>query len=81
MGWATCIMNLEAGKMELIPPEKRPDVDDPRYGSEVHIVPVVDVGEYHSWGGHEFEESCYCHPEVRKQVYGRTLIVHKDTVN
>lgn len=85
MQWATCLKNLEVGKMEIVPMGVKVDADDPRYGQEVHIVPckqedITDVWRF-KFGVHELTRDCYCRPQVREQVHGRTLIIHRDTVN
>ena len=82
MPWAAIMKNLEAEEFELIPPDKKVDADDPRYGPEVHIVPCkFDTGDPKTlcFGVHEFSESCACHPTKEKQANGRTIISHKDT--
>lgn len=84
MPWAVAMMNLEAGKMQLIEKDCEPDADDPRYGDEVHIVPCKDhptLPNHLSFGVHDFHSDCYCHPEVREQVFGRTMVIHREAVN
>jgi hypothetical protein len=80
-GWATCLKEVETGRWLLIPPEEKPDNDDPRFEQIVHIVPVKQDGEYLSFGIHDFTPECYCHPKVQEQVFGRTIICHTEVVN
>jgi hypothetical protein len=83
MEWVVCIRNLEDKKMVLIQDEK-PDVDDPRWSDEAHIVPVSDhplMPGYITFGIHDFIRDCACHPKIQDQVYGRTLIVHRTEVH
>lgn len=57
MAWGAVMKNLEVDKFELIPPEKHVDADDPRYGDEVHIVPIYDDPEAPNrmtFGAHDF---------------------------
>ena len=85
MQWATCLMNLEVGKMELVTPDNVPDGDDPKYGEDVHIVPCFAEDEgrewEHSFGLHEFTKECACHPKLKKLEGGRLLIIHTERVN
>jgi hypothetical protein len=81
MPYGTFLMDIEAGKYMLVTPENKPDADDPRYGDEVHIVPLVALDGHLSLVGHECSLSCYCRPSVRKQVWNRTLVIHNETVN
>jgi hypothetical protein len=84
MRWAVCVKNIEVGKMMLITPDMSVDVDDPRLGDEVHIVPVVEDQKDPDWlsfGVHDFVRDCYCHPKIQEQCYGRTIISHSATVN
>ncbi len=84
MRWAVCVKNLEAGQMQLITPDMTVDADDPRFGDDVHIVPVSEDqkdSDYLSFGVHDFVRDCYCHPKVQEQCYGRTLISHREAVN
>ena len=82
--WAVCVKNLEVNKVELVPHGTKLDDDDPRYENDLHVVPCTDIGspeEMHlNFGAHDFTRQCYCKPEVREQVYGRTLIIHKGTI-
>jgi hypothetical protein len=85
MPWATFLKNRESSKMVMLGQDQTPDSDDPRYGDEVHIVPIAVVkredGEYYEFGIHDFKRDCYCHPKVQEQVFGRTLVIHKEMVN
>ena len=85
MPWATCLKDNESGCMVMLGQGQTPDSDDPRYGNEVHIVPVEVVekedGQYYSFGVHEFTYECFCHPEIQDQCHGRTLILHKEKLN
>lgn len=84
MRWAVCMKNLEAGKMQLITPDMSVDEDDPRYGDDVHIVPVVEDHkdpETLSFGIHDFVRDCYCHPKVQEHCGSRTIICHQAAVN
>lgn len=84
MRWAICMKNLEAGKMQLITPDMSVDEDDPRYGDEVHICPVVEDPKdpkYLSFGVHDFVKECACHPKIQEQCGSRTIITHSAAVN
>ena len=59
----------------------RVDDDDPRYGEDIHLVPAIEDGDYYSFGVHEFNRKCYCHPQIQEQVWGRTLVIHSEQVN
>jgi hypothetical protein len=79
--WATVLKNVEVDKFVLVEAGDRVDVDDSRYGDEVHIVPVTVEKEEISFGVHDFRRECHCHPRVEEQVFGRTLVIHTDMVN
>jgi hypothetical protein len=60
------------------------DADDPIYGDDVHIVPVVEDKKdptYLSFGVHDFVRDCACHPKVEPRAGGRTIISHSAMVN
>ncbi len=82
MLWVTCMRNLKTGKMELIPPGGKPADEDPKYDQDVHIVPCTDQSTetelYFTLGNHDFKRNCYCHPKIREQLRGRTLVMHED---
>lgn len=82
MGWVVCIENLEEKKFQCVDREMLDtfDPDDPRYGADVHVVPVKkDAGDL-SFGVHEFTRECACHPAVQPND-GRTLVIHSEKVN
>jgi TPR repeat protein len=82
--WAVCVKNLETGKMVLITPDMTVDTDDPRFGDEVHIVPVVKDQKDPDWlsfGVHDFVRDCACHPKIEPRARGRTIISHRAAVN
>jgi hypothetical protein len=84
MRWAIVMKNLEAGKMQLITPDMTGASEDPRFGDDVHIVPVVEDPKdpnILSFGVHDFITDCACHPRVEPQCNGRTLITHSAAVN
>lgn len=84
MRWAICMKNLEAGKWQLITPDMTVDEDDPLFGDDVHIVPVVqhpDKPDHLSFGVHDFVRECPCHTKVEEQVSGRTIVTHSGAVN
>lgn len=84
MRWAVCVKNLEAGQMQLITPDMTVDADDPRFGDEVHIVPVVENQKNLGWidfGVHNFVRDCYCHPKIEPRGSGKTIISHSAMVN
>jgi hypothetical protein len=84
MPWAVVMKNLETGKMEIIPANVRVDANDPRFGLNVHIVPMspdLENPGCHWFGVHEFAESCCCRPEIQEQVYGGRLVIHRESVN
>jgi hypothetical protein len=81
MRWGIAMKNLEVDKWQLITPDMSVDEDDPRYGDEVHIAPVVEDSEYLSFGVHDFKANCACHPEIDPHCGGRTIIKHKAAVN
>lgn len=81
---AVCVKNLITGKMEVIPPGKRIDANDPIYADDIHLVPVKeDTGDPDTldFGIHEFSELCFCHPQRQESVFGRTMIIHSERVN
>jgi hypothetical protein len=83
MRWALCMKNLEVGKMQLITPDMTVDEDDPRFGDDLHIVPLVENQIYPnriSFGVHEFERTCACHPRFEAGLY-RNIITHQAAVN
>lgn len=83
MRWAVCVKNLEVGKMQLITPDMTLDADDPIYGDDVHIVPVVEDKKdptYLSFGVHDFVRDCACHPKVQDGL-SRTIITHQAAFN
>lgn len=79
--WATVLKDVEADKFVMVDAGTKIDPDDLRYGEDVHIVPVTVEKEEISFGIHEFEKNCYCHPKVEEQVWGRQLVIHTDRVN
>lgn len=84
MRWAICMKNLEAGKMQLITPEMTGAPEDPRFGDEVHIVPVVEDPKdptVLSFGVHDFVRECACHPRIEPKSNGRMIIAHQSAVN
>jgi hypothetical protein len=85
MGWINLLKNLEVGKMEIIPPGKRVDNDDPMYEQEVHVVPCREEDIIDAWqfnlGVHDCTRDCCCRPTVREQTFGRTLVIHKNRAN
>jgi hypothetical protein len=84
MRWAVCMKNVEVGKMQLITPDMSVDGDDPRFGDEVHIVPVVEDPKdptFLSFGFHDFVSGCVCHPKIQPQCGSRTIITHQAAVN
>lgn len=84
MRWAVCMKNLEIGKMQLITPDMTVDEDDPRYGDEVHVVPVVEDKKdltNLSFGVHDFVRDCCCHPNIQERCGGRIIIAHRSEVN
>lgn len=84
MRWAVCIKNVEIGKMVLITPHMSVDADDPRFDQDVHIVPVFEDPEdpYRlDFGVHDFVRGCVCHPKIKEQCFGRTIISHQAAVN
>jgi hypothetical protein len=66
---------LVTGDMEEIDP------DDPHFERDVHVVPCYPDGSEYRFGVHDFERTCYCHPEIRHRDYGRTLVIHSERVN
>jgi hypothetical protein len=80
--WAKCIENVQMGKMEIIPPEKRVLADDPRYAPEIHIVPcrpedVTNIFEF-QLGAHDFSQQCYCRPKIQHCADGRMIVIHSE---
>jgi hypothetical protein len=76
--------NLEADKMQLITPEMTGASDDPRFGDEVHIVPVEEDPKdptHLCFGVHEFVRECACHPRLQQKSSGRMIIAHQAAVN
>ena len=79
--WITALTERKSGRHVLIPPGARIDADDEEYDEDAHIIPVKDAKSYLLLGVHEFSRNCYCGPEVRNQVYGKTLVIHTERVN
>jgi hypothetical protein len=70
--------------MQLIEKGHGPDLDDLRWGEDVHIVPITDDPDDPDmilFGIHDFTRDCYCHPRIQEQCYGRTLVLHSEAVN
>jgi hypothetical protein len=83
MRWLVVVKNIESGNLEIIAPTTEFDPDDPRYDKVVHIVPFKeepDPQRLH-FGIHNLGDDCACHPTIRKQCGGPTIISHKERVN
>ena len=65
---------LAQGGMEI-------DADDPAFERDVHVTPAYMDGDEYRFGVHDFERTCYCHPEIRHRDNGRTLVIHSERVN
>jgi hypothetical protein len=84
MRWAVCMKDVEVGRMQLITPDMRVDEDDPRFGDEVHVIPVIEDKNdpmHLDFGVHDFVRECVCHPKIQEQCGGRTIIAHQSAVN
>lgn len=78
--WAIVAKNMAADRYEVMTSENLIAPDDPAYGPDVHIAPLVGDGEYLSFGFHEFKRDCICHPKMEFRG-GRNLVLHNDRVN
>lgn len=76
--WAIAIEDKVNKKIRMIAStEEKIANDDPAYG-DVHIVPVIEDGEYLMFGCHEFKRNCYCQPELKIELDERPMVIHKD---
>jgi len=76
--WAIAIEDKANKKIQLVTADTGEiDNDDPAYG-DVHIVPIIEDGEYIMFGCHEFKRNCYCQPEVKIEMDERPMVIHKD---
>ena len=81
--WAIALRKSDTRQIMLVTGDiEGIDADDPAFERDVHFVPVYpDCSEYR-FGVHDFERTCYCHPEIRPQENGgRTLVIHSERVN
>jgi hypothetical protein len=78
--WALAIEDKRSGKVHVFESEDdvhRIDHDDPDFG-DGHLVPIIQNGEYLTFGCHEFKRDCYCRPEIITGEGKRPLVYHKD---
>ena len=81
MEWVLCIKNLAEDKFEAIPPGIPFDRDDPNFGPEAHVIPIVRDGDWLSFGYHEPSRGCACHPIVEQlHASAKFLVKHKEWV-
>lgn len=82
MKFASAIYDLEADCWVLVSEEMLPELWSARFGSEVHIFPVVEAdGQMRVAGGHQFGAPCSCKPRYMKRVKGIQRVVHHVVVN
>lgn len=81
MAWGVCVTHIPTGKILLLDNEAdQIDPDDPNYGNDVHIVPLIEDGNMYTFGIHFFERNCICRPRVDVGV-SRNLVIHSERSN
>lgn len=83
MRWLVVVKNLETGHLEIITPSTDFDPDDPRYERVVNIVPFKEEPnlERLTFGVHNLNLDCACHPKISESISGQTVISHRAVVN
>jgi hypothetical protein len=83
MACVLVIENKVKDRWEVIGEGFKIDPDDPRYGDEVHLIPVHETKEESKevlLGLHQTSCVCMCNPRVEAS-YGRDMVIHNRIVN
>jgi hypothetical protein len=80
-GWAVTIKR-SGGGFDILDAKDGPiPPSDPDYGSDLHIVPIVEHNGEHIIGSHTLERDCYCQPRIRERTPARSFVIHQEAVN